>query len=156
VILLCYDGSPDSEAAVGVAAQLFPSAPVTVLTVWEPFVELLARTGGGMTRTGYLDIAAIDADAKENARTRAQEGVERAKSAGLDAQPATKPAPTSVAEAILCEARQIDAEAIIVGTRGLRGLKSLLLGSVSHAVVQHADRPVLVVPSPAADRQRAG
>lgn len=37
---------------------------------------------------------------------------------------------------------------IVIGTRGLTGVKSLLLGSVSHAVVQHADRAVLVVPSP--------
>jgi hypothetical protein len=34
-----------------------------------------------------------------------------------------------------------------MGTRGLTGLKSVLLGSVSHAVAQHADRPVLIVPS---------
>jgi nucleotide-binding universal stress UspA family protein len=34
-----------------------------------------------------------------------------------------------------------------MGSRGLTGVKSLLLGSVSHAVIQHADRTVIVVPS---------
>jgi hypothetical protein len=36
-------------------------------------------------------------------------------------------------------------------------VKSLLLGSVSHEVIQHADRPVVVVPSDevAASRARA-
>ena len=34
-----------------------------------------------------------------------------------------------------------------LGTRGLTGLKSLFLGSVSHAALEHADRPVMVVPS---------
>jgi hypothetical protein len=36
-----------------------------------------------------------------------------------------------------------------MGSRGLHGVKSLLVGSVSHAVIQHADRTVIVVPSPA-------
>jgi nucleotide-binding universal stress UspA family protein len=53
----------------------------------------------------------------------------------------------SVADTILAVAAEIDAEAILVGTRGRGGLKSLLLGSVSHAVVHLAGRPVLVVPS---------
>jgi nucleotide-binding universal stress UspA family protein len=43
-----------------------------------------------------------------------------------------------------------------MGTRGLTGIKSVLLGSVSHAVLQHADRPVIVVPSPDVANKRAG
>jgi hypothetical protein len=35
----------------------------------------------------------------------------------------------------------------VCGTRGRSGVQSFLLGSVSHQVVQHADRAVLVVPS---------
>jgi len=35
----------------------------------------------------------------------------------------------------------------VIGSRGLTGLKSVLLGSVSHAVLQHADLPVIVAPS---------
>jgi hypothetical protein len=41
-----------------------------------------------------------------------------------------------------------------MGSRGHGRLGSLLLGSVSYAVVQHADRPVTVVPSPDIARQR--
>ncbi len=40
-----------------------------------------------------------------------------------------------------------DTAAIVLGSPGLSGLRSLMLGSVSDKVVQHARRPVLVVPS---------
>jgi nucleotide-binding universal stress UspA family protein len=64
-------------------------------------------------------------------------------------------AATSTPPTILDEADEIGARAIVLGTRGLTGVKSLLLGSVSHAVLQHADRPVIVIPSPAVAQQRA-
>lgn len=52
-------------------------------------------------------------------------------------------------------ARERDAEEIVVGSRGL-GRFSAALGSVSHALLQHADRPVVVVPAAAADHPREG
>lgn len=35
-----------------------------------------------------------------------------------------------------------------MGARGLRGTRPPLLGSVAHMTVQHANRPVVVVPAP--------
>jgi len=35
----------------------------------------------------------------------------------------------------------------VLGTRGITGIRSFFLGSVSHAVLQHADCPVVVVAS---------
>ena len=50
-------------------------------------------------------------------------------------------------------ARASGAEEIIVGSRGL-GRFAAALGSVSHALLEHADHPVVVVPQAAADHPR--
>lgn len=60
-----------------------------------------------------------------------------------------------MARTVLAEADRAGADAIVMGSRGLTGLKSLLLGSVSHEVLQHADRTVVVVPSPQVAQSRA-
>lgn len=147
MILIAYDGSPDAKAAIERAGELFTGQPATVLTVWEPFVDMMARTGSGLSVSpGIVDFGEIDKVHERDARARADEGVELADDAGLNAQPRTRAAVTSTAAAILEEADEVGAGAIVVGTRGLSGFKSMLLGSTSHHVVQHAHRPVLIVP----------
>jgi hypothetical protein len=47
-----------------------------------------------------------------------------------------------------------DADVIVLGTRGLTGVKSVLLGSVSRGVLTHADRAVMIVPASDVARQR--
>jgi nucleotide-binding universal stress UspA family protein len=47
-------------------------------------------------------------------------------------------------ETILELARSHDVDLIVVGSRGLGAVKGLVLGSISNAILHHADRPVLV------------
>lgn len=44
--------------------------------------------------------------------------------------------------------RSGDAELLVLGARGLGGIKGLLLGSVSQRCAQHARCPVVIVPRP--------
>lgn len=153
MILLCYDGSDDAEAAADLAPQLFRHAPVTVLTVWEPWAQTLAQSSFGpapVPSVEPIDNAALE----QRAQATTEECADRLRHAGMATETRVEEQSASAAETILAVAREIDADAIVVGTRGRSGVKSLLLGSVSHAVVQHADRPVVVVPSAAVVRAR--
>ena len=47
---------------------------------------------------------------------------------------------------LLQAAKEVDADLIVLGTRGLRGAARLVLGSVSASMVSESGRPVLVVP----------
>lgn len=146
MILIAYDGSADAQAAIDQAGALMNGESATVLTVWEPFVQLMIRTGVGVsTGAGVVDIEALDSATEQAARDRANEGAERARSAGLNAEPRARARETTTADAIIAAADDVDARAIVVGTRGLTGVKSVLLGSVSNAVVHHAERTVIVV-----------
>jgi nucleotide-binding universal stress UspA family protein len=149
MILICYDGSPDAEAAIDHTAALLGGRPAIVLTVWEPLADVMARTGAGLAYSSpTVDYAEVDRASEDAARARAEEGAERARRAGLEAQPRTAERGGTVSQTILATAEELGADVIVMGTRGLTGLKSLFLGSVSRGVLQHADRPVIVVPSP--------
>lgn len=155
MILIGYDGSADSQAAIELAGELFPGQPTTVLAVWEPFVDVMARTGVGAAYMAMANSEEIDDASAQAARERAAEGVERAGRAGLKAQARTDARGVTIAETILAAAADVQARVIVLGTRGLTGLKSVVLGSVSHAVLTHADRAVLVVPPPQVASERA-
>ena len=48
---------------------------------------------------------------------------------------------------VLAEADDRDVSVVVLGSRGLTGVRSLVLGSVSHGVANHSRRPVLIIPS---------
>ena len=86
MILICYDGSADAQCAIDRAGELLSGQPSTIFTVWDGLAAVLARAGTGIG-VGALDFEAIDAASQSNARERAEEGVERARRAGLTAEP---------------------------------------------------------------------
>jgi nucleotide-binding universal stress UspA family protein len=56
------------------------------------------------------------------------------------------PRAPKVAEALLAEAENLDADLIVVVTRSRSGLAKFVLGSAAHDVLYEAGRPVLLVP----------
>jgi nucleotide-binding universal stress UspA family protein len=144
-ILLCYDGSDDAFRAIEFAGTLFAGRTAIVLAVWEHYSLL-----SGVSRVD-------DELVQEATEALAADGCDRARDAGFTATPVTVEAQHGVAEAIIDAADEHDALLVVMGTRGNTGIRSLLLGSVSHAVAHHAHRPLLIVPSqPLADARSAG
>ena len=154
MILIAYDGSPDAQTAIERAGALLKDETATILTVWERFIDVMTRAGAAPT-IGALDYEALDRGYEDQARQRAEEGARFAERAGLKPRPRLRAREGTIAWTVLAEADEVGAAAIVLGTRGLTGLKSLLLGSVSNAVLQNADVPVIVVPSPETAAERA-
>jgi nucleotide-binding universal stress UspA family protein len=142
-ILLCYDGSDDAFRAIEFAGTLFPGHNAVVLSVWEKY--------------GLLSgIIPFDDKVMQDATDlMAADGAERAETAGFTASAVAVEADHGVAEAIIDAAEQHDAALVVMGTRGNTGIRSLLLGSVSHHVAQRSHRPLLLVPSGALAKARA-
>ena len=145
-VLFCYDGSEGSRAAMAAAAELVAQpAPVVVLTIWQPAAVLLARAGG--FGGGYLsDEGKVDGEQAQLAGEAAEEGMERARDHGYDASSRVEEATEGAGRRIIEIADELDARLIVCGRRGLGAVASALLGSVSHVVLAHAGRPVLIAP----------
>lgn len=84
---------------------------------------------------------------KRQAADKVDEGATAAKDAGLDATASTLLCHGQVWATIIAASDQEDAEAIIVGSRGLSSVKSARLDSVANGVVHHRTRPVVVIPA---------
>ena len=148
-LIICYDGSEDAKYAVRHAGGLLDGSKALVLTVWEPTV--LLSTFGWAGGTEGVNFVELDRAAAESAGRAAEDGARIARDAGFDAEPVAVKASGPVWKMILDIADGNDAAAIIVGSRGLGGVNRMLMGSVSTAVVHHADRPALVIHRPSDD-----
>ena len=138
-ILIAYDGSDAARAAIACAGELLAPARALVFTTWQP-VSL--GVAAGVAPPVY--VPDLEKAYERRAEDTAAEGVELAEAAGFSATAVVAPEPNGCWTAILDAADAADAALIVMGARGLSGVKSALLGSVSNGVLHHSDRPVFV------------
>jgi nucleotide-binding universal stress UspA family protein len=147
-ILICYDGSDDADRAVDAAFALLGPRHAVVLDVGPILTE-------AQVLAAYVSVAGDPGFEEDNADAAlgvAEQGAERARHAGFTAEARGRvSAPTY--DGIVTAADEVDASAIVLGSRGLSGPREVVEGSVSHQVAQHAGRPVLIVPPPHHERQ---
>jgi len=140
-VLLCTDGSESAVKALAAGmAVLGRPQRVVIATVIEPGdLTLVTGTGmaGGVISPAEFDRLedqrAVDARAALD-RTRSTLGLADAETMIVTGSPGPS----------LCElAESLPASVIVMGTRGLGGIKRAVLGSVSDHVVRNASCPVL-------------
>jgi nucleotide-binding universal stress UspA family protein len=141
-ILIAYDGSEDSKAAVTGAAELLKPGPALVVTLWHASERVVSTSAGA---TAYAPIfGEIDELERGSARATAEQGAALAREVGFDASPLVARS-GNVWRTILDLAAERDARVIVVGSRGQGALAGVMLGGAPGRIVHHSDRPVLVV-----------
>jgi nucleotide-binding universal stress UspA family protein len=144
-VLFCYDGSEGSKAALRVAAELvMHPTDAVILAVWTPVAIQLAR--GGSLLAVVPNEGELDDEESAAAQRIADEGAAGAQSRGYNASARIAEATESVAKTIAEVASEIDARLIVCGQRGRGAFASAVLGSVSHQLSAHTQRPVLIAP----------
>jgi nucleotide-binding universal stress UspA family protein len=145
-VLLAYDGSDHAKVAIERAGAVLQHGPAVVANAWTSFegaapAALLALPGD-MVREGAQ---ALDDAGRETAEALAAEGAELARAAGFDAEPRAVRSSGPYFAALLDVADELDARAIVAGSRGRSRIAAAVLGSVSTGLLHHTSRPVLVV-----------
>jgi nucleotide-binding universal stress UspA family protein len=146
--LIAFDGSAPARRAVAEAAAVLKPRVTLVLTVWEAALAQAVVVPPDVAVTPVVDpstVLTFDEALRGHAERVASEGAELARSLGLDAEPLAMSDVRDVARTIVEVARERNAATIVVGSRGLSGLRARFEGSTSKGVVKHAPCPVVLV-----------
>jgi nucleotide-binding universal stress UspA family protein len=140
-MLLATDGSKDAELATTTALDLAnsTSSELHIVLVEEPVYAYVDPSGYPISTSAEV----VD-ELEQQARMRLDAEVEKIRSAGGAVAEAHLRVGTAGAE-IVDLAEEIGAGLIVMGSRGLGGIRRALMGSVSDLVTRHAHCPVLVV-----------
>ena len=123
---------------------------------FSPCAERALRTAAGLAKVHGASLALVHvSNLPENlppthgARERLEEIAAPLRREGFSV--ATFAVTGKVTEQIVTLARHVEADALVVGTHGRRGLSHLLLGSVAESLVRVATVPVVCVRTSAPD-----
>ncbi|MEJ7843117.1 MAG: universal stress protein [Rubrobacter sp.] len=140
-VVLAVDGSEESKLAIRAATEISASTgfPVHVIYVIPTEAQLYGRHFYSEdVKKSFVE------EAKAGARRFLEEQAGGVRSAG-GAVAQTYLATGRPDEEVVELAEEIDAGMVVLGSRGLGGVRRALVGSVSESVFRHAHCPVLVV-----------
>jgi nucleotide-binding universal stress UspA family protein len=142
-ILVAVDGSKNAARAARAAIRLaknFDSEMIACHAIPTP--------GYSFSSAGAASVTLLSdyfSSARKGAKALLDEIVGLGEAEGVKSSELIIVDTFSVAEAIVSNALARNVDLIVIGTKGQNGLKKLLIGSVSSAVLSHAGCSVLVV-----------
>jgi nucleotide-binding universal stress UspA family protein len=140
-VLVAIDGSECADVAVDLVGGLdWPSG--TEIEVVEVVPAGIAVFGGPWPPAAPVDTSMIDRSIREQADLDLKTAVEKLAAPGRTVSMLT--ATGRAGDTIVSTAEQAGAQLIVVGSRGHGTLETMLLGSVSSEVIDHAHVPVLL------------
>ncbi len=144
-VLIATDGSASAREALAFGLELAAGQRAEAIVVHvAPALDILPVAGFGMPAAQPHPVSAYDRVALDEASALATAASVSVRTELLTGNPVDE---------IVAYADSIDADLIVLGSRGHGAVASALLGSVSQGVLHEARRPVLVFRSA---RARAG
>lgn len=130
-ILLAVAGGEDVPHALEAAMTIARATDAEVLVLHARYLVTGLNSWPFIEPDGYAEQTVVKV-------------VRRLRTAGIHATAHSPVAVAGIARAIAREAKDWDADLVVVGSRRLSDLTSLLSGAIDHDVIQLSDRPVLI------------
>jgi nucleotide-binding universal stress UspA family protein len=137
-ILVPVDFSDHSAAALDLAISLARTLGARI-----HLLHCYAIPLGGVSPYGLVIPENLDREIRDAAAAKLSEWREKVAAEGIAVEDTVTPLFAS--EAIAARAEEIGADLVVMGTRGLTGMKHVLLGSVAERTIRLAPCPVLTV-----------
>jgi nucleotide-binding universal stress UspA family protein len=142
-ILVAVDGGKSSDLAIDQAIAL-----AKVIAGAEVRALFVADDSDVFFDVSNMDPSQIMAEIIEFGQAALEAAATKLREAGVAATTRLAERPVSpgrISETIVAEAAQWQADVIVMGTHGRRGVRRLVMGSVSEGVISQATLPVLLV-----------
>ncbi|WP_280771349.1 universal stress protein [Salipaludibacillus daqingensis] len=136
-LLLAIDGSDHSQRAGQKAIEL-------AILEGKGKVEILYVVDGSKSKSDVLQYGDSDSASRKRKKMIAPYEDMMTK-ASVDFTTTILHGSNGAAESIIDHANNGNYDALVIGSRGLSGVQTMVLGSVSHKVMKHVKAPVLMV-----------
>jgi nucleotide-binding universal stress UspA family protein len=142
-IVVGTDGSDTASIAVDRATELAKLTGAT-LHIVHAFQPLSATLIGAATTTGpTFNVEQVNAGIAAGAEEVCRHAAANATRAGVNVE--THPLPGDAADTLITAAKDVGADLVVVGSRGMSGVRRFILGSVPNKVSHHCPCSLLIV-----------
>lgn len=150
-IVVGVDGSEPSQRALSWALThgRRTKVPVRVVYAWRTLPERAPDSGISDDHHADEELLRLHRAGEALVERMLVEAKEEAEGVTVEVEIVNEPA----AQALI--SRSVAADRVVVATRGRGGFPTLLLGSVSQQLIQHAHCPVVMVPAPRKNDRRS-